>query len=121
MRCQYLVATAEPSTPASLPRYPQETVTAAGTSAACDRAPGRVDWRSGSPARTAVGDGSTTVEPDDELMQAVMGRLGETSGFSATLRLTCPAHSHQDRATDDHAERGRYGAVAAAQRGRNVL
>ena len=72
-------------------------------------------------ARTAVGDGSTTVEPNDELMQTVMGRLGETSGFSATLRPTRPADSHQDRATDDHAERGRYGAVAAAQRERNVL
>ncbi|MGP0022243.1 MAG: hypothetical protein ACLPKE_02590, partial [Streptosporangiaceae bacterium] len=50
------------------------------------------------------------MEPDDELMQAMMGRLGETSGFSATLRLTCPADSHQDRATDDHAERA--GAMA---------
>ena len=50
-----------------------------------------------------------------------MSRPGETSGFSATLRLMCPGDSHQDRATDDHAERGRYGAVAAAERGRHVL
>lgn len=25
-----------------------------------------------------------------ELIEAVMGRLGETSGFNATLRLICP-------------------------------
>ena len=38
-------------------------------------------------ARTAVTDGSTTVElDDDELIEAVMGRLDETSGISATLR-----------------------------------
>jgi uncharacterized protein (TIGR03083 family) len=38
-------------------------------------------------ARTAVTDGSTTVElDDDELIDAVMGRLDETSRFSATLR-----------------------------------
>jgi uncharacterized protein (TIGR03083 family) len=38
-------------------------------------------------ARTAVTDGSTTVEhDDDELIEAVMGRLDETSGFSAPLR-----------------------------------
>ncbi len=38
-------------------------------------------------ARTAVTDGSATVElDDDELIDAVMGRLDETSGFSATLR-----------------------------------
>jgi uncharacterized protein (TIGR03083 family) len=38
-------------------------------------------------ARTAVTDGSTAVElDDDELIEAVMGRLDETSGFSATLR-----------------------------------
>jgi hypothetical protein len=38
-------------------------------------------------ARTAVTDGSTTVElNDDELIEAVMGRLDETCGFSATLR-----------------------------------
>ena len=38
-------------------------------------------------ARTAVTDGSTTAElDDDELIEAVMGRLDETSGFSATLR-----------------------------------
>jgi hypothetical protein len=68
-----------------------------------------------------VTDGSNTVElGDDELIEAVMGQLGETSGFSATLRAICPVDSHQDRATDDHAERGRYGAVAAAQRGRHV-
>ena len=37
--------------------------------------------------RTAVTDGSNTVElDDDELIEAVMGRLDETSGFSATLR-----------------------------------
>jgi uncharacterized protein (TIGR03083 family) len=38
-------------------------------------------------ARTAVTTGSTTVElNDDELIDAVMGRLDQTSGFSATLR-----------------------------------
>ena len=38
-------------------------------------------------ARTAVTDGAATVElDDDELIDAVMGRLDETSGFSATLR-----------------------------------
>jgi len=38
-------------------------------------------------ARTAVTDGSITVElDDDELIEAVMGRLDETSGISATLR-----------------------------------
>jgi len=38
-------------------------------------------------ARTAVIDGSTTAElDDDELIEAVMGRLDETSGFSAKLR-----------------------------------
>lgn len=38
-------------------------------------------------ARTAVTDGPATVElDDDELIDAVMGRLDETSGFSATLR-----------------------------------
>ena len=38
-------------------------------------------------ARTAVIDGSTTAElDDDELIEAVTGRLGETSGFSAELR-----------------------------------
>jgi uncharacterized protein (TIGR03083 family) len=38
-------------------------------------------------ARTAVTDGPATVElDDDELIEAVMGRLDETSGFSATLR-----------------------------------
>ena len=38
-------------------------------------------------AATAVTDGPATVElGDDELIQAVMGRLDETSGFSATLR-----------------------------------
>ena len=38
-------------------------------------------------ARTAVTDGSTTVElDDDELIEAVMGRLDETSGFSPALR-----------------------------------
>jgi uncharacterized protein (TIGR03083 family) len=37
--------------------------------------------------RTAVTDGSATVElDDDELIEAVMGRLDETSGFNATLR-----------------------------------
>jgi uncharacterized protein (TIGR03083 family) len=42
-------------------------------------------WRAG--ARTAVTSGSTTVElNDDELIEAVMGRLDQTSGFSATLR-----------------------------------
>ena len=45
--------------------------------------------------RTAVIDGSTTVELDDELIEAVMGRLDETSGFSAILRallsmMPCP-------------------------------
>jgi GNAT superfamily N-acetyltransferase len=39
-------------------------------------------------ARTAITDGSTTAElDDDELIEAVMGRLGQTSGFSATLRV----------------------------------
>ena len=38
-------------------------------------------------AHTAVADGSSIVElDDDELIEAVMGRLDETSGFSATLR-----------------------------------
>jgi uncharacterized protein (TIGR03083 family) len=38
-------------------------------------------------AATAVTDGPATVElGDDELIQAVMGRLDETSGFSAALR-----------------------------------
>jgi uncharacterized protein (TIGR03083 family) len=38
-------------------------------------------------ARTAVTDGSTTAELDDkELIEAVMGRLDETSRFTATLR-----------------------------------
>ena len=38
-------------------------------------------------ARTIVTDRSTTVElDDDELIEAVMGRLDEASGFSATLR-----------------------------------
>jgi uncharacterized protein (TIGR03083 family) len=38
-------------------------------------------------AGTAITDGSATVElDDDELIEAVMGRLDETSGFSATLR-----------------------------------
>ena len=38
-------------------------------------------------ARTAVTDGPATVElDDDELIDAVMGRLDETSGFGATLR-----------------------------------
>lgn len=38
-------------------------------------------------ARTAITDGSTTVElGDDQLIEAVMGRLDETSGLSATLR-----------------------------------
>ena len=38
-------------------------------------------------ARTVVIDGSTTAElADDELIEAVMGRLDETSGFSAKLR-----------------------------------
>jgi hypothetical protein len=38
-------------------------------------------------ARTAVTDGSSTVELNDhELIEAVMGRLDETSGYSATLR-----------------------------------
>ncbi len=37
-------------------------------------------------ARTAVIDGSTTAELDDELIEAVMARLDETSGFSAQLR-----------------------------------
>jgi len=42
-------------------------------------------WHVG--ARTAVTSGSTTVElNDDELIEAVMGRLDQTSGFSATLR-----------------------------------
>jgi uncharacterized protein (TIGR03083 family) len=37
--------------------------------------------------RTVVSDGSTTADLDDEeLIEAVMGRLDETSGFSATLR-----------------------------------
>ena len=37
--------------------------------------------------RTAVIDGSTTAElDDDELIEAVMGRLDKTSGFSADLR-----------------------------------
>jgi len=37
--------------------------------------------------RTAITDGSNTVElHDDELVEAVMGRLDETSGFSTTLR-----------------------------------
>jgi uncharacterized protein (TIGR03083 family) len=37
--------------------------------------------------RTAVTDGTTTVElDDDELIEAVMGRLDETSGFSDRLR-----------------------------------
>src|ERR1035438_7909936 len=41
----------------------------------------------GAAARTAVIDGSTTAElDDDELIVAVMGRLDETSGFSAKLR-----------------------------------
>ncbi len=38
-------------------------------------------------ARTAVTSESTTVElNDDELIEAVMGRLDETSGFSTTVR-----------------------------------
>ncbi len=38
-------------------------------------------------ARTTVTDGSATVElDDDELIEAVMGRLDETSGFSTALR-----------------------------------
>lgn len=38
-------------------------------------------------ARTAVTNGSNIVElDDDELIEAVMSRLDETSGFSATLR-----------------------------------
>jgi len=38
-------------------------------------------------ARTAVTGGPATVElDDDELIEAVMGRLDETSGFTATLR-----------------------------------
>ncbi len=38
-------------------------------------------------ARTAVIDGPATAElDDDELIEAVMGRLDETSGFSAKLR-----------------------------------
>ena len=38
-------------------------------------------------ARTVVTDGSSTVELNDhELIEAVMGRLDETSGDSATLR-----------------------------------
>ena len=38
-------------------------------------------------ARTAITDGAATVElDDDELIEAVMGRLDETSGFSAPLR-----------------------------------
>jgi hypothetical protein len=38
--------------------------------------------------RTAVTDGPATVElGDDELIEAVMGRLDETSGFSATVRV----------------------------------
>ena len=38
-------------------------------------------------ARTAITDGSTTAElDDDELIEAVMGRLDQTSGFSVTLR-----------------------------------
>ena len=37
-------------------------------------------------ARTAVIDGPATAELDDELIEAVMGRLDETSGFSAELR-----------------------------------
>jgi uncharacterized protein (TIGR03083 family) len=37
--------------------------------------------------RTVVSDGPTTVElDDDELIEAVMGRLDQTSGFSTTLR-----------------------------------
>ena len=37
--------------------------------------------------RTAVTDGPATVElDDDDLIEAVMGRLDETSGFSAALR-----------------------------------
>jgi len=38
-------------------------------------------------ARTVVTDGSSTVElSDHELIEALMGRLDETSGYSATLR-----------------------------------
>jgi hypothetical protein len=38
-------------------------------------------------ARTVITDGSATVElDDDELSEAVMARLDETSGFSTTLR-----------------------------------
>ncbi len=38
-------------------------------------------------ARTTVTGGPDTVElDDDELIEAVMGRLDETSGLSATLR-----------------------------------
>ena len=38
-------------------------------------------------ARTVVTDGSSTAELNDhELIEAVMGRLDETSGYSATLR-----------------------------------
>ncbi|MGO8728722.1 MAG: hypothetical protein ACLPN6_16810, partial [Streptosporangiaceae bacterium] len=41
------------------------------------RAHGRLDCRSGLPARAAVTDESNTVElGDDELIEAVMGRLG---------------------------------------------
>ena len=39
-------------------------------------------------ALTAVTDGSVTVElADEDLIEAVMGRLGQSSGFSARLRM----------------------------------
>ena len=39
-------------------------------------------------ARTAVTDRPATVElDDDELIEAMMGRLDQTSGFSAALRV----------------------------------
>jgi len=108
--------------PASLPRYPQ--VHDDGRRHVCRPRPSAPQTGlqiRPTGARTAITDGSNTVELDDEPIEAAMSRPGETSGFSATLRPVCPGDSHQDRATDDHAERGRYGAVAAAQRGRHVL
>ena len=48
------------------------------------------------------------------------GRPGETSGFSPTLRLICPADGHQDRATGHDPERGTTVPSNAPQHGRHV-
>ena len=83
VRCQYLAATVEPSMPASLVRYPQldndgrRHVRRLRPSARHSGLEIRLTR-----ARTAVTDAPATVEPGDELIEAVMGRPDETSGFS---------------------------------------